>query len=103
MLQWASVGILQEDEWYALEIEYLGERPGDEETRITVYTRITSWRLPTEWYPGPDAEQNRFQWKVDVVRRTKDEQSAEVIGRARAREEIDLVSTPSHVRHFSWK
>jgi LysM repeat protein len=103
MLQWASVGILLEDEWYALEVDYLGESRSGEETEITVYTRVTSWRLPAEWYPGPDAEQNRFQWKVDVVRRTASQAGADAMRRARSQERVDLLSTPSYVRHFRWE
>jgi LysM repeat protein len=91
ILQWASVGILQENEWYALQVDYLGERPGGQESELTVYTRVTSWRLPAEWYPGPGAGQSRFLWKVDVVRNRE------------GMEEPTVISAPSFVRHFDWK
>jgi LysM repeat protein len=91
ILQWASVGILGEDEWYALQVDYLGERPDGEESEITVYTRVTSWRLPAEWYPGPDTAQDRFQWKVEIVRKEAESDAPVVISR------------PSFVRHFRWE
>jgi LysM repeat protein/RNA polymerase subunit RPABC4/transcription elongation factor Spt4 len=89
-LQWASVGILADDEWYALHLRYLGERT-DKPVETTVHTRITSWRVPAEWYPGRGAAQNRFQWKVEVVR--MDEQ-----GKA-----LGAISEQGYVRHFAWE
>ena len=38
---------------------------------MTVYTRITSWRVPSEWYPGKQAKQQTFEWSVHVVRKTE--------------------------------
>lgn len=90
MLQWTSVGILNEDEWYALHVRYLGERADGQPAETEVHTRITSWRLPTEWYPGEQAEQKRFEWKVEVVQQTDAETPPTVI------------STSGFVRHFAW-
>jgi len=90
-LQWASVGILAEDEWYELYLQYLGERSSSELSEITVHTRLTAWRLPAEWYPGEDNEQARFEWKVQVVRITPGTEAPK------------LISKPSHVRRFDWK
>jgi LysM repeat protein len=91
MLQWASVGILSDDEWYALHMRYLGERTDDKPVETTVFTHITSWRVPADWYPGQGATQNRFQWKVEVVRVVEQVESPEVI------------SASGYVRHFVWK
>jgi LysM repeat protein/RNA polymerase subunit RPABC4/transcription elongation factor Spt4 len=90
MLQWASVGILADDEWYALHLRYLGERT-DGPVEITVHTRITSWRVPAEWYPGKEATQNRFEWQVEVVRAKE------------AAESPKIVSERGYVRHFAWE
>lgn len=91
MLQWASVGLLAPDEWYALSLDYLGERDDGQPTEMMVYTQITSWRIPAEWYPGPQARQDRFQWKVEVVRGDGQGMVDEVI------------SPEAFVRHFRWQ
>ena len=91
VLQWASVGILPKDEWYALHLRYLGERADDQPTEITVHTRVTSWRIPAEWYPGEDAAQDRFEWKVEVVRKEDGSDTPMVL------------SPAEHVRRFRWE
>ncbi len=65
ILQWASIGLLNADEWYMLEVRYLGQPPIEE----TIYTRVTSWRVPAEWHPDKQASERHFEWHVDVVRR----------------------------------
>jgi hypothetical protein len=90
-LQWASVGILEQDEWYALDLRYLGERSGGEPSEIVVHTRLTAWRLPAEWYPGEGNEQSQFEWKVQVVRITPGVETPA------------LISKPSHARRFDWQ
>jgi LysM repeat protein len=90
VLQWASVGILPDNEWYALSMRYLGERADDRPNEITVHTRITSWHIPAEWYPGESAAQNRFEWKVEIVR----EEGGDT----------PVVLVPAeHVRRFEWE
>jgi LysM repeat protein len=91
MLQWASVGMLSEDEWYALHLDYLGERADDRPDEIVVLMRVTSWRVPAEWYPGTEAKQDRFRWKVEVIRVVQEGTPPEVI------------SESGSVRHFTWK
>jgi LysM repeat protein len=70
VLQWTSVGLLAEDEWYAISLRYLGRRPDGQPSEIVVYTRITSWHVPQQWAPAPDASERRFEWLVQVVRRS---------------------------------
>jgi LysM repeat protein len=70
VLQWTSAGILAEDEWYALSLRYLGRREDGQPSAIIVYTRITSWRIPAQWAPDPQSPERRFEWMVQVVRRT---------------------------------
>jgi LysM repeat protein len=69
VLQWASVGLLAEEEWYAISLRYLGHRPDGQPSEIVVYTRITSWHVPEQWAPAPEASERRFEWLVQVVRR----------------------------------
>jgi LysM repeat protein len=90
MLQWTSVGILKEGDWYALSLRYLGRRDDGQPSELTIYTRVTSWRVPDRWRPSADAPEHRFEWTVQVVRRP------------------DLaippiaISPPGELRRFKW-
>jgi LysM repeat protein/predicted amidophosphoribosyltransferase len=91
VLQWTSVGILGEGEWYEVHFRYLGERLGDEPDEAIVRTHVTSWRVPEEWYPGEGTAQDRFEWKVEVVHAVDEDAPSEII------------STSGYVRRFRWK
>jgi hypothetical protein len=90
VLQWTSAGILAGDEWYALSLRYLGRREDGQPSSIVVYTRITSWRVPEQWAPDPESPERRFDWMVQVVRRT--EMGAPPVP----------LSVTSGVRRFRW-
>ena len=62
LLNWASVGILAEDEWYVLRLRCPLAPPR------SVWTKATSWRVPAELYPPADAASHLFQWDVTVAR-----------------------------------
>lgn len=67
LLNWASVGILNEDEWYVLRLRMV---QGEDVEPTIVWTRATAWRVPAELYPGAEAKSHLFQWDVTVMRRT---------------------------------
>jgi LysM repeat protein len=67
ILNWVSVGILAEDEWYVLRLQYEGEGVG---TPLTVWTKATSWRVPADLYPPAGVEFRRIRWSVGVMRQT---------------------------------
>jgi len=60
VLQWTSVGLLDEAEWYEVRVWTLGR---DEEHRL--WTRDTACEVPAAWYP--DDEDRRLYWNVIVV------------------------------------
>lgn len=91
VLQWASVGVLEEDEWYAVYLRYLGERTSERPSEATMYTRATSWRVPAEWHPDAGATEWRFQWHVSVVR-SRDGQATQA-----------TLSPLSQIRRFEWR
>ncbi len=62
-LQWTSVGILAEDEWYQVSLWTPESRGAPVET----LTKATSWRVPAELYPEGRRE-SRFEWQVRVIR-----------------------------------
>jgi LysM repeat protein len=86
LLQWASVGVLRDDEWYQLSLTQLPSGVFSE----TVRTRATAWRVPLELLQTVDDGAVELQWRVQVVREAGEE-SYEDAG--------DL----SEVRSFSWR
>jgi LysM repeat protein len=67
LLNWASVGILDEDEWYVLRMR----RSGLVTQQLPlVWTKTTSWRLPVDYYIAGLAEPQRFFWQVTIMQFT---------------------------------
>ncbi|MCX7680353.1 MAG: LysM peptidoglycan-binding domain-containing protein [Anaerolineae bacterium] len=89
VLQWASVGILRDNEWYAVTVK----QPAGGTISATLYTRTTAWRLPAELMPAPDAKEHRFFWMVQVVREVESSGEQKIYEKA---------GVPSLVRTFSW-
>ncbi len=67
VLNWVSVGILAEDEWYVLRLRYEAEVAAQPPS---VWTKTTSWRVPADIYPSPDVEPRLLRWDVAVMRQT---------------------------------
>ena len=66
LLQWASVGILRDNESYSVRLEQVeGGAPP-----TTWRTRATGWHIPVELFPKPTESRRVFQWQVRVVRVT---------------------------------
>lgn len=89
VLQWAAVGVLREDEWYAL--RFFQARGGV--ISATIYTRATAWRVPFELLLAADAEQREFRWWVQVVREVRNRRGVLTYRDAGA---------ASEVRGFTW-
>jgi LysM repeat protein len=65
LLNWISVGLLNDGDWYLVELRYIR---GGRETVHYGWTRSTSWRVPTSLYPGEGERHRLFRWQVRVVR-----------------------------------
>jgi hypothetical protein len=66
VLQWESVGVLAEDEWYAVSLRYLEggqlQYSGHQVTR-------NEWELPAEFFfAKADPPERAYQWDVTVIR-----------------------------------
>ena len=74
VLQWASVGILNEREYYSVELVI----PDDESGFVTVSytTRSTIWRVPVDYLPEAGSENRTFSWRVHVVRQVSGNESS---------------------------
>lgn len=89
LLQWASVSVLRDDEWYAVT---LLQPPGGV-ISATTYTRATAWRVPLDLLPAADADVREFRWQVQVVRETRG-RGGELV--------YEEAGAPSEVRTFIW-
>ncbi len=65
VLQWVSVGILEEREFY--EVEIIIPTVEGKKT-IQVYTRSTAWRISPDLFPSPEIADRECAWRVSVVR-----------------------------------
>ncbi len=86
LLQWASVDILEGDEWYEL---YLWQ-PAGGVVSSTVRTRATAWRVPFDLLEKAGGDTSRFYWRVQVVREA-------------AEEVYEEAGAPSAERSFVWR
>ena len=92
ILNWASVGILGEDEWYTVRVR----RPGAvAQVLPVVWTKVTSWQLPAELYIQGLIEPQRFHWQVQVTRQTGVDEDGNPVG--------EQISPNGELRTFSWK
>jgi LysM repeat protein len=89
LLQWASVSVLDDDEWYELD---LSQPPGGV-VSDTIYTRATAWRVPFDLLLTANANVREFYWQVRVVREAGEREGEPVYEEAGA---------PSNVRVFTW-
>jgi LysM repeat protein len=92
LLNWASVGILDEDEWYVVRVRRTGLFA---QLLPLVWTKATSWRLPPDLYVEGMDEPQQFHWQVSIMRQTGVAQNGTWIG--------GQVSPVGEVRTFSWK
>lgn len=67
LLNWLSVGLLGEDEWYLVTVRHVLPEEG-EGKEIVELTKANSSHLSTELRPPRDTESHLFEWGVRVVR-----------------------------------
>jgi LysM repeat protein len=65
ILQWASVGLLDEREFYQVELVIPTATGKD---TITEYIRSTAWRVPVDVFPSSDVTDRTFAWRVGIAR-----------------------------------
>lgn len=119
LLNWTSVGLLADDEWYLVSI-YYGEDPQSPPI-FTQPTKLTSFRVPLELRPPLEAPSHTFRWEVAVVREVP-QPPPQVIPETTATPsptpvfqlpgfptlemtpvpEMDLISPKSEMRIFYW-
>jgi LysM repeat protein len=92
LLSWASVGILDEDEWYVVRLR--PTRAGVAQPPL-VWTKATSWRVAEELRIEGLQEPQRYLWQVTIMRRTGVAEDGTWLG--------ENHSPSSEVRTFFWK
>ncbi len=92
LMNWASVGILDEDEWYVIRLR----RTGDVVQQLPlVWTKTTALRLPPDLYVEGLTEPQRFHWQVAIMRQTGEDEDEQPTG--------EIISPWSGTRTFTWK
>ena len=69
-------------------------------------TKVTSWRVPADQYPGEGAAECRFTWSVEVIRQPEadDPQGPSRTGsKENPQETFEVISAPGDVREFEWQ
>jgi LysM repeat protein/predicted nucleic acid-binding Zn ribbon protein len=91
LLNWTSVGILGDDDWYVVTVRV---SRGDQIVENAHWLKTTSWRLPDELRPAADAGPQIYWWDVVVRRQTEINASGERSG--------PTVSPRTAPRQFTW-
>ena len=89
LFRWLSGGLLEDNEWYVL---YIWPLEGLFELPPPVWTRATSYRLPSQWAPPPDRDVT-YRWQTSVVR---------VLAGQEGELSLEAASGPGEVRSFEW-
>lgn len=89
LFRWLSGGLLEDNEWYVL---YIWPLEGLFELPPPVWTRATSYRLPSQWAPPPDRDVT-YRWQTSVVR---------VVTGQEGGLRLEAASGPGEVRGFEW-
>jgi hypothetical protein len=65
ILQWASVGILDPQEFY--HVEFIMPTAEGRQT-VDTYLRSTAWRVPEDYFPPASVSDRECAWRVGIVR-----------------------------------
>ena len=89
LFRWLSGGLLEENEWYVL---YVWPLEGIYELPPPVWTKATSYRLPSQWAPPPDRDVT-YRWQTSVVRVFSEQEEGL---------SLEAASGTGEVRSFEW-
>jgi LysM repeat protein len=67
LLNWLSVGLLAEEEWYSVILRYIDPEE-EQEREIVEFTKANSYHVSADLRPPLEAESHVFEWQVRVVR-----------------------------------
>ncbi len=87
LLRWVAQGLLPQDAWYQVHVQYVDPHLP---SPAPVLTKATSYRLPQTWRPPSGAIAPELRWWVRIVRRSRQGQ-------------LIPLSPPSPIRTFQWR
>ncbi|MEM7128371.1 MAG: LysM peptidoglycan-binding domain-containing protein [Chloroflexota bacterium] len=90
LLRWASVDILEPNEWYVIQIN---PSAGSAQLFFPIWTKTNSHRLFPEQAP-PEGSSAAYSWQISVI---------QVSRRADGSLELIATSPPSGTRSFTWQ
>lgn len=93
LLNWLSVGLLAEGEWYSVTVRYTDPEEEDEQEMVE-FTKANSYHVSAALRLPVDAESHLFGWEVSVARLTE----TEVEGSP----EVVPIGRKSETRTFYW-
>ena len=88
-LLWSTVGILDQREYYNVEVILTTET---ERTTYNIYIRSTSWRIPQDWLPDENVNDIDVSWRVHIVRQVTENNDGN----------YKIISTTTARRNFTW-
>jgi LysM repeat protein len=88
LLNWLSVGILAENEWYLIMV-WRTEAGADQDSVAKVWTKATSYRLPADLYPKGQVACELY-WQVKVASQASEDTMV-------------TLSPPSEIYRFCWR
>jgi hypothetical protein len=92
LLTWASVGILDEDQWYTVRVRRSGNVA---EQLPPVWTKATSWRVPANLYVAGLNPPQQFTWQVTIMQYGGQDEDGRWTG--------ETISPSSGTRTFTWQ
>lgn len=90
LLRWASVDILDTNEWYVVQVNPAN---GAAQNFFPIWTKTNSHRLPNDAAPSP-GESASYTWKVSVI---------QVVSGPEGNSILTATSPPSEIRTFTWQ
>jgi len=90
ILQWISAGILEENEFYRVTLEF---PTADGTETVQDYLRSTAWRASEEYFPDPALADRTCTWYVTIVRQTGTDLNPRYVN----------ISQSSETQTFIWK
>lgn len=93
LLNWLSVGLLGEDEWYSVSVRHVSPET-EQEQIIAELTKANSYRVPLDLRPPVDVEERLFEWQIAVIQLIETESEGAL--------DVVPIGHQSEIRTFYW-
>jgi LysM repeat protein len=93
LLNWLSVGLLGEDQWYSVSVRYVSAET-EQEQAVAELTKANSYRVTLDQRPPVEVKERLFEWQVAVVQQVEAEPEGTL--------ELVPIGHQSEIRTFYW-